>query len=79
MADDETDEWRYLEVHGSPPADAVHLQVTLSFYQDAASSTGSVYVAETRASLTPVHYAYNGAPPGDHSVTFAKDGFNSSH
>ena len=75
----DTDEWHHLEVHGAAPAGAAVLQMTLSFYQDADGSTGSVYVDETRASLTPGHYAYYGAPPGEHSVTFAKDGFNSSH
>ena len=79
MEDDETDEWHYIDVHGSAPAGAVHLQVTLSFYQDAASSTGSVYIDQTRASFTPGHYTYYGAPVGEHDIEFAKDGFNSSH
>ncbi len=77
-ADDETDEWHYVDVHGETPAGAVFLQCQLTFYQDAANSTGSVYVDETQSSLNPGHYAYYGAPEGDYSVEFAKAGFNSS-
>ena len=77
-SDAETDEWHYVDVHGETPAGAIFLQLQLTFYQDAANSTGSVYVDETRSSLNPGHYAYYGAPEGDYSVEFAKEGFNSS-
>ena len=77
-ADDETDEWHYIDVHGAAPAGAAYLQLQLTFYQDAANSSGSVYIDETQSSLNPGHYAYYGAPEGDYSVEFAKEGFNSS-
>ena len=78
-ADDETDEWHYVDVHGAAPAGAVYLQLQLTFYQDAANSSGSVYVDNTQASLTPGHYSYYGAPEGEYEVEFAKEGFNSSY
>ena len=77
-ADDETDMWHYVEAHSVAPEGAGVMQVTLTFKQDASYSSGSVYIDETRSSLNPGHYAYYGAPVGDYSVEFAKDGFNSS-
>jgi len=65
-------------VHGETPAGAVYLQLQLTFYQDAANSSGSVYIDETQSSFNPGHYAYYGAPEGNYSVEFAKEGFNSS-
>ncbi|MBO66660.1 MAG: hypothetical protein CL509_10370, partial [Actinobacteria bacterium] len=78
-AEDETDEWHYLDVHGEAPAGAAYLQCQLTFYQDAANSSGSVYVDKTSSSLNPGYYSYYGAPEGEYEIEFAKEGFNSSY
>jgi len=78
-AEDEADEWHYLDVHGEAPAGAAYLQCQLTFYQDAVNSSGSVYVDETSSSLTPGSYSFYGLPAGEYSVEFSKEGFNSSY
>jgi len=78
IADHETDVWHYVEANSVAPEGAGVMQVTLTYYQDAAYSSGSIYIDETRSSLNPGHYSYYGAPEGDYDVEFAKEGFNSS-